>query len=629
MVKDVFIITLDEKERQGRLDVGAVFHAINQLLGEGVPVCWTMEDFQAEGRSYPAGSFFIKIPFAARRGIPCNTVMAWLEDKMKGAGINAIGRTGDIASIRSKMLIAPKIALYYDGITYDNALMHYIAFRSMGFPVMLIRASDLLKDACNPESFLSQANVFVMPGGSMHFSSFAGQKDAAVAIENIRSFIRRGGGYIGVCAGATEALMKSPYPYLNLVDASYHAEWFTPGETDRGDWEWRTLLGPLLLEIVQPSHPIMFGYGENAVLPGYGPQVAVEYFGGPGMFKAGPSVKVLARYSAPIGQKPCRRVEDIWGSAAAVTTHFGSGRVVLFGPHPEWPGSCHRMYAQALYYAARLRKPSSLDEICRHAFSGGILSASIHTDAVQSMLQTAAQAAPVLDRCIKTCQAIVDLGAGDRRDPLGVWYDRTMLTYAKAIKLQMEESAKSAQVLYHEYERLGFMKARFSDNPRALQWTAEGMSTIEQFFAYAASLPVSDLLPIIIDLEKEIREIDLPCIERYVRLLHHCRGLLEACTVETCTDEVKPEVRESLAKLQREILSWQPPGHMYRAMSTLRHTLDIMQYRIDIHLLNLLRLADQANDVLSLTDPALQEELSSELRKPEALDDRPHLRKGR
>ncbi|MCK9439895.1 MAG: BPL-N domain-containing protein [Methanothrix sp.] len=203
----------------------------------------------------------------------------------------------------------------------------------------------------------------------MHFSSFSTQKEAARAIENLRSFVCNGGGYIGVCAGATEALIGSPYPYLNRVDASYHAEWFMPREPAQGDWEWRTLMGPLLLEIAEQKHPVMFGYGQNAVLPGYGPRVAVEYFGGPSMFNLGSSVTVLARYSAPINQISCERVQDIWGSAAIVSSNFGSGKVILFGPHPEWPGPCHRMYAQALYYVSCQPKPSNLKRICSQALS--------------------------------------------------------------------------------------------------------------------------------------------------------------------------------------------------------------------------------------------------------------------
>lgn len=612
MDEDVFLITLDEKERRGGPDVDAAIHIINQLLIEGVPVHWAREGFQIANRSYPAGTFCIQTPFSVDRGIPWKSVLAWLEDKLTSVGVNGLYRTSGPVLAKSERLMVPKIALYYDRITYDNALMHYLTFRSLGFLPTLVSARDLLQDPDDPESIFASSNVFVMPGGSLHFASFSSALEARAAIENIRRFIRRGGGYIGVCAGATEALIKSPYPYLNLVDASYHSEWFMPGDPTRGDWEWRSLLGRLFLEIVDPDHPVMFGYGESAVLPGYGPQVAVEYFGGPSMFDLGDSVKVLARYSAPIDQTPCSRVQDIWGSAAIVASHFGSGRVVLFGPHPEWPGLCHRMYAQALFYVARQSKPSIRQDISGQPLSSKEHNVSIPLQHVafvqQSVQQTVTAAAPVLDRCIELCERIVKLGAGDRKDPLGVWYDKTLLTFARAIKTQMDEIRKSAQELYLEYERLDSMASRFAKSSRELEWIVQSRSMIDQFFSYASGLPFSELLPVIFCLEEEIEKVDLPCIERYARLLAQCRGLHEICTDDTGTDDATPGVRDALEKLHQEISSWQPPGHMYRAMGTLRHTLNVMQYKIDIHLLNLLTLADQAKDMQSLTDYGVKKE---------------------
>jgi glutamine amidotransferase-like uncharacterized protein len=589
-----------------------------------------MEKFQAEGNSYPAGSFSIKAPLWTDRGIPWDAVMSWLEDKGKRAGINGIYKAREVVNVKSKRLVAPRIALYYDSTTYDNALMHYLTFRSMGFKATLTHARDLLKDESDPESVLARSNVLVMPGGSMHFSSFSTPKDAARAIENIRGFVRNGGGYIGVCAGATEALMKSPYPYLNLVDASYHAEWFTPLGPAEGDWEWRTLMGPLLMEIAKPNHPVMFGYGENAVLPDYGPRVAVEYFGGPSMFNIGSSVSVLARYSAPVHQIPSNRVLEIWGSAAIVSTHFGSGKVILFGPHPEWPGPCHRMYAQALYYVASKPKPPNLERI--GSISGQEMPDSIGKKRVQAIVQTAENAGPILENCIKMCDFMVKLGAGDRSNPLGLWYDKTLLTYSEALRNQMSEIARIAQEFQQEYDKLSRKASLFFDNHRAQEWIAYSRSTIEQFFAYAGSLPpeshaiaelsrlenqpirgsslscdplrFSDLLVAIMNVEEEIQEFDIPRIVKYAGIFHHYELLRTGC-IARMTEENRQELEETYLN----ITASQPPGPLYRAMSTLRHTLDVMQYRIDEHLLNLLSLADHAMEVLSLTDCALAKEL--------------------
>ncbi|MCK9564810.1 MAG: BPL-N domain-containing protein [Methanothrix sp.] len=612
-----YLIALDKNEScKGNQVNVAAFSIINQLLEEGVPVNWTIEDFQAEGQSYPAGTFLIKAPFRTRRGISWNAVMSWLEDKGKQAGINEIDKSLEIVTVKSKKLVAPRIALYYDSTTYDNALMHYLTFRCMGFKVTLTHAQDLLKDESDPDSVLARSNVFVMPGGSMHFSSFSTQKEAARAIENLRNFVCNGGGYIGVCAGATEALIGSPHPYLNLVDASYRAEWFMPREPAEVDWEWRTLMGPLLLEIAEQKHPVVFGYGHNTVLPGYGPRVAVEYFGGPSMFNIGSSVTVLARYSAPIHQILCKRVQDIWGSAAIVSSRFGSGKVILFGPHPEWPGPCHRMYAQALYYVACKPKPSNLERICSQDHFGKPAPDSISTQRVQSIVQTASEAGSVLENCMKMCNSMVELGAGERSNPLSIWYDKTLLTFTEELMDQMSEIARHARVFQQEDGRLSCMASCFCDNPRTVQWIAYSRSLIEQFFAYAENLPpashrtadslpcdpqkFSDLLPAIMHVEDEIRKVDMPCIVKYARLFHHYE-LLRTCCIACRTEENKRAMDEMYLK----ITSLHPPGPLYQAMNTLRHTLDVMQYKIEAHLLNLLTLADSVGEVISMTDYAL------------------------
>jgi len=628
--KCTYIINLDRLEpgpRSPRQDEAALC-LLNQLLEEGAPAQWALEDFRAFDRIYPAGTFLIQAPFQSRQGIPWEAVMSWQEVNGRQKGACCIEKIAGQVSVEAKKLIVPRIALFYDATTYDNALMHYLTFRSLGFKVTLTSARDLLKDESDPGSVLAQANVFVMPGGSLHFSSFLTPKDAARAIENLRSFVTNGGGYIGVCAGATEALMGSPCPYLNLVDASYHAEWFMPRKPAEEDWEWRTLMGPLLLEIVEPKHPMMFGYGQNTTRPDYGPRVAVEYFGGPSMFNIGSSVTVLARYSVPVHQIPCERVQDIWGSAAVVSSHFGSGKVILFGPHPEWPGPCHRMYAQALYYVACRPKPSNLERIdCQTPF-GQEIPDSISAERMQAIVQTVAQAGPVLENCLKMCNSMVKLGAGDRSNPLGIWYDKTLLTFTKELTAQMSEIACHAREFQQEYGRLSCMASSFDDNPRALQWIAYSRSMIEQFFAYAENLPpvshritdssrlehqspqkfplpyeprtFSDLLSAIMHIEKEIREVDMPCIVKYASLFQHYEIMRASCIAGS-----PEENKRAMDEMYLKIASFHPLGPLYKAMSTLRHTLDVMQYKIDAHLLNLLTLADRAGEVLSLTDCAL------------------------
>jgi hypothetical protein len=114
----------------------------------------------------------------------------------------------------------------------------------------------------------------------------------------------------------------------------------------------------------------------------------------------------------------------------------------------------------------------------------------------------------------------------------------------------------------------------------------------------------SDLLSAIVYVEEEIQEVDIPCVVQYARLFRHYE-LLRTGGLAGRKEENKRRMSETYLK----ITSFHPPGPLYKSMSTLRHTLDVMQYKIDEHLLNLLALADNAMEVLSLTDYALAEEL--------------------
>ncbi len=203
--KCTYIINLDRLEpgRSPKQDEAALC-LLNQLLEEDAPAQLALEEFQAFGQTYPAGTFLIQAPFRGRLGVPWDVVMSWLEVNGRQKDACCIEKTSEQIKVNSKTLIVPRIALFYDATTYDNSLMHYLTFRSMGFRVTLTNARDLLKDESDPDSVLASSNVFVMPGGSMHFSSFSTPEDAARAIENLRGFVRNGGGYIGVCAGATD-----------------------------------------------------------------------------------------------------------------------------------------------------------------------------------------------------------------------------------------------------------------------------------------------------------------------------------------------------------------------------------------------------------------------------------------
>ena len=248
-----YIISLDKTgPYSSQVDEKAALKLVNQLLEQGAPVQWALEGFQAGGRSYPAGTFFLETPFQTPNGISSEVVVSWLDAQGRRTGVYPIRQTSGAIEVESKALVLPRICLFYDQTTYENCLKHYQLFTSMGFDVTLATAGELLVSVDDPSSVLARSNVFVMPGGAMHLWAFP-YDDQAKAVENIQKFVKAGGGYVGVCAGASEALAQTPYTNLGLVDANYHSEWFDYADPAAGDWDWRALIGPVNLKVTDPQ----------------------------------------------------------------------------------------------------------------------------------------------------------------------------------------------------------------------------------------------------------------------------------------------------------------------------------------------------------------------------------------
>jgi len=144
---------------------------------------------------------------------------------------------------------------------------------------------------------LEDCSLLIVPGGyTARYVDAVGEQ----GFEQIREFVARGGGYIGICAGAYIAARKVEVPGrpagLGIIEI----------ENERKAGQ-----GLRTITIVKPEHPVVRGYTE---------EVSIWYQNGP-MMKAGEDVETLAVYEE--------------GAAAIVCATYGQGRVVIFSPHPE------------------------------------------------------------------------------------------------------------------------------------------------------------------------------------------------------------------------------------------------------------------------------------------------------
>ena len=146
-------------------------------------------------------------------------------------------------------------------------------------------------------SGLEDCLSLIIPGGyTAQYVVALGEE----GFQQIREFVARGGGYIGICAGAYIAArdveVLSRPPGLGIIEI----------ENDRKAGQ-----GLRTITIAKPEHPVVKGYtGE----------VSIWYQNGP-MMKTGEGVETLTVYEQ--------------GGAAIVCATYGQGRVVIFSPHPE------------------------------------------------------------------------------------------------------------------------------------------------------------------------------------------------------------------------------------------------------------------------------------------------------
>lgn len=167
------------------------------------------------------------------------------------------------------------------------------ALKILDIPYDKIEESDM-KSECLPKY-----SVMIIPGG-LTGEMVSGLK--GLGYRSLREYVKNGGGFIGICAGAYLAPKRvniSGYPEgLGIIDIE--------NERLQG-------LGMHLVRI-EGKHPVTKGY-ESQELPMF-------RLNGP-MMIPGKSVEVLAKY---VGDNDF---------AAIVTSKYGEGRVVLFGVHPE------------------------------------------------------------------------------------------------------------------------------------------------------------------------------------------------------------------------------------------------------------------------------------------------------
>ena len=185
---------------------------------------------------------------------------------------------------------------------------------------------------------LSQFDVVVFGGGSGSKEAATIGKDGA---EAVRLFVRNGGGYIGVCAGAY--LCSAHYSWsLNLIDTHvFTGKREIQGLGPRSMW-YRGKFSTQKMQLTDEGRKLFADIAEN---------VDVRYQNGPIVSpKSFPGLKpytVLAWFRSEIVRYPPQKGTMI-NTPAILRGDFGKGRVVSISPHPEATKGLESMLATAV-----------------------------------------------------------------------------------------------------------------------------------------------------------------------------------------------------------------------------------------------------------------------------------------
>ncbi len=152
--------------------------------------------------------------------------------------------------------------------------------------------------------------------------------------EKIREFVRDGGGYVGICAGAYLAASDRPY-YLRLVNARV---------VDREHW-------------ARGGGDVQIRFTEEGrrSLRQKAPVAQIRYNQGPLLARDSqidmPSYTELAIFETEIAKKDAPS-GVMKGTSAMVSAPYGKGRVFLSSPHPERTAGMERLLQAAVTWSA-------------------------------------------------------------------------------------------------------------------------------------------------------------------------------------------------------------------------------------------------------------------------------------
>ena len=183
---------------------------------------------------------------------------------------------------------------------------------------------------------LERFDVVIFPGGMSSHQFDALQKTGRQAVQG---FVHRGGGYVGICAGAYMAATR-PYAWgLDLIDARVvdHDHWA------RG-------IGTVSIEL-SGSGRTLFGNHRGSLDYHYGNGPIFA----PAEKKELPDYRVLAWFRTAVPSRDGADPAVMVNTPAIISGHYGKGRVLVSSGHSEWSAGLEAFLLRYVEWAGQRR----------------------------------------------------------------------------------------------------------------------------------------------------------------------------------------------------------------------------------------------------------------------------------
>jgi glutamine amidotransferase-like uncharacterized protein len=175
-------------------------------------------------------------------------------------------------------------------------------------------------------------DVLIHPGGS---GGKQGNNLAEAGRERVRAFVRRGGGYIGICAGA----------YLATCDYAWSLHILDAKVIDKQHW-------------ARGNDPVDVAISDEGrkLLEAPSGTCSILYFQGPLLAPASnpdlPDYETLGTYDGEVAKNGAPK-GVMKGTTAIACAPFGDGRVLCFSPHPEKTAGLEGFITRAINWVAK------------------------------------------------------------------------------------------------------------------------------------------------------------------------------------------------------------------------------------------------------------------------------------